>query len=81
MKPPRSSVSVATLLGALLMPVASANDSTEVFHKLDANSDGFISREEARAHPELPDAFDDGDENDDGRLDMSEFSKLEITED
>lgn len=75
-----SVISMATLLGALLVSPASADDNSEAFMKLDINHDGFITEMEALAHARLPDAFAEGDENGDGQLDMAEFGRLEITD-
>ncbi len=80
MKVSFSVISMATLLCALLTPAVSADDNTEAFNKLDVDGDGFVTSQEALAHDKLPDAFDDGDENGDGLLDLIEFIKLEITD-
>ena len=69
---------IFALSTALSMQSVGAGDRAEIFTKLDANADGFISVQEAEAHDDLPDAFADGDMNDDGRLDSEEFAKLEI---
>ena len=74
-------ISMAALLCALPVSPAFADDSGEMFKKLDVDGDGFITETEALAHPELPDSFADGDEDGDGRLDMIEFAQLEISDD
>lgn len=74
-------IPVAALLGALLIDPVAADDNARVFQKLDVDGDGYISEYEALAHEQLPDAFAEGDENSDGRIDMIEFLKLEILED
>ena len=74
-------IPVTTLFGALSIFAAIADDNTEAFQKLDVNGDGYISEYEALAHAFLPDAFEDGDRNSDGLLDLAEFIKLEILED
>lgn len=43
---------------------------------LDKDRDGFVSREEAAAVPELLKAFDQLDENHDGRLDDRELERF-----
>ena len=43
------------------------------FQKADLNSDGSISREEARAKPGLSENFDAADTNGDGMLDATEL--------
>jgi Ca2+-binding EF-hand superfamily protein len=74
-------IPMAALVGALISAPAFADDNTEAFQKLDLDNDGYISEHEALAHSELPEAFEDADENSDGRLDLAEFNKLEILED
>ena len=69
--------SLLTLVSGLSL---AAVDSAEMFKKLDIDADGYITVEEAEAHADLPDAFADGDANEDGLLDMAEFAKLEITD-
>lgn len=73
-------ISMTTLLGALLVHPVSADGNTRAFNKLDVNGDGYISEYEALAHALLPDSFEEGDENSDGRIDLAEFVKLEISE-
>ena len=74
-------IPVAALLAALLVHPVLADDNARAFSKLDVDGDGFITEYEALAHAELPDAFADGDENNDGQIDLDEFSKLEISDD
>ena len=74
-------ISMATLLGALQIPPANADGNSEAFRKLDVDNDGFISEYEALAHDQLPDAFEEGDDNSDGRIDLDEFLRLEISDD
>jgi len=79
----KKSVGYTVILAGLLalsMQSVSADAKAEMFSELDVNADGFISVEEAEAHDDLPEAFADGDMNDDGRLDQAEFAKLEITD-
>jgi Ca2+-binding EF-hand superfamily protein len=40
---------------------------------IDANDDGFITREEAKAHPRVAEHFDEVDANKDGQLDSAEM--------
>ena len=74
-------IPMAALLAALLVNPVLADDNARAFSKLDVDGDGFITEYEALAHAELPDAFADGDENNDGQIDLDEFSKLEISDD
>jgi hyperosmotically inducible protein len=46
-----------------------------MFKRLDADHDGFISRIEARHQPRFLDAFDEGDEDRDGRISDAEYIK------
>jgi Ca2+-binding EF-hand superfamily protein len=41
---------------------------------IDANNDGIVTREEAKAHPRLSADFDAADSNKDGQLDAAEMS-------
>jgi Ca2+-binding EF-hand superfamily protein len=43
------------------------------FHALDKNKDGYISRSEAKANPELYKKFDQADKNKDGKLSRIEY--------
>lgn len=43
-------------------------------HAMDANKDGVVSREEAKAHPRLSEGFDAWDKNKDGNLDQAEMT-------
>ena len=81
MKVSSSIIPVTALFAALSITPAIADDNTEAFQKLDVNGDGYVSEYEALAHAFLPDAFEDGDSNSDGLLDLAEFIKLEILED
>lgn len=49
------------------------------FAQLDANSDGILSREEARHDRNLHANFQAADDNRDGRIDQSEFSAFEVS--
>lgn len=80
MKQSMGVVAIMTVLTALSMQSVRADANAEMFAKLDINADGYISMEEAEAHADLPDAFAEGDMNDDGRLDQAEFAKLEISD-
>ena len=75
-----SAFTAAAVLGAMLARPAFADDNAAAFKALDVDGDGFISEQEATAHEDLPDAFSDGDENNDGQLDPAEFANLEITD-
>ena len=71
---------VAVLMCVGLFPAQSLADADvdKLFVQLDLDRDGYISRDEAEAHQDLPGSFDDADDNDDGRLDRQEFLKADI---
>lgn len=68
---------IAALLPAAALAGAALAQGPERFRNLDANGDGFISRDEARAQRGLERAFDESDDNRDGRLDADEFIKAD----
>jgi hyperosmotically inducible protein len=55
--------------------------SSDRFRSLDRNADGFVSRDEASQIPGYERAFDEADENRDGRLNADEFFKAESIQD
>ena len=76
-------VTAMLVLGAMVIhPVAAETNSVaEHFKKLDVDSDGFITLQEAEKTDDLDEeALNEGDMNDDGQLDLAEFEKLEITD-
>ena len=79
-------VILISLALAAVMPgqvLASSNEeAAETFAQLDTNADGRLTPEEAEGHPDpdMVDSFADGDDNDDGVLDLVEFTKLEVTD-
>jgi len=70
------------LAAAFGMRPAAAEDTPKpldpAFEKLDRNHDGYLSREELRGYGK---AFDEADENKDGRIDPSEFVKAQAIHD
>lgn len=83
---------LATTLVALLGSVAAAAQTAQpatgadtpssastvpTFHRLDANRDGFLSREETRGLRDFEGAFTEADGNRDNRLDADEFVKAQ----
>ena len=63
--------------GLFVSTTALAQAQPERFSALDANGDGFVTREEAEALSGFAKAFDEADANRDGRLDASEFTTAE----
>jgi hypothetical protein len=53
-------------------------DRPETFRMLDKDQDGYISRAEAAAHPEVAANFDKADGDKDGRLSLDEFQKVPL---
>ncbi|WP_269790022.1 EF-hand domain-containing protein [Stenotrophomonas sp. Iso1] len=52
-----------------------ATDSDATFKRLDANNDGFVTRQELPAKHALLPHFDMSDANRDGKLDLNEFKR------
>jgi hyperosmotically inducible periplasmic protein len=77
----RKNLLAATVAAALVAlagaaPAAESGASPD-FNKYDTNRDGFVSREEAAKIPDFSGAFDESDDNRDGRLDSAEFLKAQ----
>jgi hypothetical protein len=78
-------LAILALLGVMLgqMPAA-AQDSLgtkerlDMFRKLDANEDGWVSRAEAAARREVAAGFQSADTNRDGRLSFAEFETIPL---
>jgi hyperosmotically inducible protein len=51
------------------------------FSRLDANHDGYLSREEAKPLRGFDQAFSEADDNRDGKLDAAEFTKAQSIHD
>jgi hyperosmotically inducible protein len=58
-------------------PTGAMARSSAEFKRLDANGDGYVTREEARSVRGFDRAFKDSDENQDGKLDAAEFDKAQ----
>ena len=56
---------------------AAAQAPSKLFHKLDADHDGFVTRAEAGREKGFIRAFDEADESHQGRLNADEFVKAE----
>lgn len=68
----------ATLATVLLaLPALAEDRPNDRFRSLDRNGDGFITKDEVRGIRGYDKAFDQADENRDGRLDPDEFVKAE----
>lgn len=83
-RPAWSAGIAVALLGYVLTAAAAdpagpqdGNVLRDKFQQLDANHDGFISKGEVRRFDGYLKAFDEADENHDGRLDADEFIKAE----
>jgi len=75
-----STISIAALFAGTLVPTVYAGESTASFQSLDADGNGAISKEEAAHNAALSSAWGAADANQDGQLDMTEFSAMEITD-
>lgn len=62
-------------------PRNSATDRVAPFARLDVDRDGFVSSHEALKLQGFEAAFNEADENRDGRLDNSEFTRAEAVHD
>lgn len=61
-------------LAALLSGLAACGGGEAPFDRYDLNRDGVITRDEARAHPELLEQFESLDRNLNGRVTPEEFA-------
>lgn len=77
-----SSLAALLLAGCLasvsLMASEEGQTPAEAFKVLDSDGDGFITLDEAAIQIDLTTSFEDGDDDQDGRLSLAEFSKMEI---
>ena len=72
--------SASVLLAATLaQPVAAEQSAGTDFNTLDQDQDGFISEQEAQGNTALIEVWSASDSNQDGQLDMVEFSAIEIS--
>ena len=70
---------VALVVSAFFGGAAMAADAPS-FETLDQDGNGTISAEEAKAAPNLADAWNKADSNEDGVVDRAEFSAFETME-
>ena len=68
------------LFAAMFTQTASANPAVELFKKLDADGDGFLIIKEVESKTDITENFEDGDANNDGKLDMNEFQAMDVTD-
>jgi Ca2+-binding EF-hand superfamily protein len=69
----RWTLPIAALLVASLAQAADTPPPGPGSYPMDANSDGFVTREEAKDYPMLSAQFDAADANKDGKLDTAEM--------
>lgn len=69
----RWTLSAAALLVAALAQAGDAPPPGKGRYPMDANQDGFVTREEAQSYPMLSAQFDAADTNQDGKLDAAEM--------
>lgn len=76
-------IAAAIFAGAAMQPVmaegtASTSKQSEAnFKELDTDQDGYISEDEAKGNTALIDRWIEVDENQDGSVDITEFSAFE----
>lgn len=68
---------LTALLAGLFFSGVSIAAEAPSFETLDQDGDGSISAQEAESSPELMEAWNDVDANEDGMLDRAEFSAFE----
>lgn len=66
------------ILGFGVIAALSAEE-VKTFEELDADSDGYISKEEAKADQSINNNWTKADKDSNGHLDISEFSAFEAT--
>ncbi len=71
-------LAVAALPAPALSQDLNTRERLDAFRQLDANSDGWVSKAEARARREVDAAFAKADANRDGRLSFAEFETIAI---
>jgi hyperosmotically inducible protein len=79
LSPNAAALLVAALLTASVSYAGqdSVKESSAEFKRLDANRDGYVSRDEARKVKNFERAFNEADDNHDGKLDTDEFVKAQ----
>lgn len=68
---------VTGLIFGLGVVTAVSAEEVLTFEEMDANSDGYISKDEAKAEKKLEKNWTKADKDKNGRLDSSEFSAFE----
>ena len=78
-----ASLLAATLIGAVgaVCAAETGGAANADFLKLDANRDGYLSRDETRKIRDFDKAFTEADDNRDGKLDAAEFTKAQSIQD
>jgi hypothetical protein len=79
--PHLAAIAVAVSAAFAAAPATAAEPANPKFQALDKNNDGFITRDEVVGTRWYDKAFDQADENRDGRLDQTEFVKAEAIQD
>lgn len=69
--------SIAGLVLGFGIVTALSAEEVKTFEELDANSDGYISKDEAKAQKSIEQNWTKADKDKNGRLDISEFSAFE----
>lgn len=75
-------LAAAMLAGAGIARAAGNDEApSPEFNQLDANHDGYLTREETRKLHDFDKAFNEADDNRDGKLDAAEFIKAQSIHD
>jgi hypothetical protein len=74
-------VAVTAAFGAVSVSAAEPGVKNPKFRSLDKNGDGFVTRDEVVGTRWYEGAFNQADDNRDGRLDETEFTKAEAIQD
>ena len=69
----------AAPLPALAQDNLSTPERLDMFRRLDANNDSWISKAEAATRPEVAAGFEKADANRDGRLSFAEFETIALS--
>lgn len=70
---------VTGLVLGLGVATALSADEVKTFEELDIDTNGYISKDEAKAQKSIDDNWAKADADKDGRIDVSEFSAFEST--
>jgi hypothetical protein len=73
----KQTLNIAAFVLGLCVVTGLAAEEVKMFEELDVDSDGYISKKEAMAQKSIEKNWKKADKDNDGRLDISEFSAFE----